>query len=351
MIPNALGSAAAGIIGRIFTHPLDTAKARLQAVYAPSTSNASRTVTVTNPYKGPIDALLQTARTEGIHGLYRGFGAVILGGTPGTVIYLCSYEIAKTKLSTAFGKDADDQASNSDFVVHFAAGMIAETISCIIYVPVDVIKERMQVQQQSQSVATNTSQQLPVYRNTWDALKTISKTEGLSGIYRGYGATLASFGPFSALYFVFYERLKQLAKQQHVEDQLKQQQALSSSSTSLSRRQFETVELPFQWLVLSSATAGALASWLTSPLDMAKLRLQVSRGTIASASSSSTTTKTTVVQYRGVVDCLQWAYQDGGVKGLFRGAGARVLHYAPATTITMTSYEVCKAFISKHLDQ
>ena len=32
--------------------------------------------------------------------------------------------------------------------------------------------------------------------------------EGIAGLYRGYGATLASFGPFSALYFVFYERVR-----------------------------------------------------------------------------------------------------------------------------------------------
>jgi hypothetical protein len=31
MIPNILGSATAGIISRVFTHPLDTAKSRLQA--------------------------------------------------------------------------------------------------------------------------------------------------------------------------------------------------------------------------------------------------------------------------------------------------------------------------------
>jgi len=39
---------------------------------------------------------------------------------------------------------------------------------------------------------------------SWDALRMILRTEGRRGIYKGYAATLASFGPFSALYFVFY---------------------------------------------------------------------------------------------------------------------------------------------------
>ena len=49
------------------THPLDTVKARLQAH-----SSAA--------YRGPIDALMQTYRREGIRSLYGGFGAVIVGG-------------------------------------------------------------------------------------------------------------------------------------------------------------------------------------------------------------------------------------------------------------------------------
>jgi hypothetical protein len=39
------------------------------------------------------------------------------------------------------------------------------------------------------------------------ALRSIFREEGVRGVYRGYGATLFSFGPFSALYFVFYEEV------------------------------------------------------------------------------------------------------------------------------------------------
>ncbi|KAL3910673.1 MAG: hypothetical protein SGILL_007600, partial [Bacillariaceae sp.] len=165
------------------------------------------------------------------------------------------------------------------------------------------------------------------YKGGWDALVKISKTEGLRGIYKGYAATLASFGPFSALYFVFYEKFKLWSKQ-YVE-----QSASNAASTAL----------PFPWIVISSAGAGALASFLTSPLDMAKLRLQVQRG--AQDSSSSQTTN-----YRGVSDALKYAYQSGGVHGLFRGAGARMLHFVPATTISMTTYETCRKFAQEILE-
>lgn len=113
---------------------------------------------------------------------------------------------------------------------------------------------------------------------------------------------LPGFGPFSALYFVFYERFKSISR---------------NASAS------ETLSLPH--LISSSAMAGALASFLTSPLDLAKLRLQVQRAHRHPRPQD-------VLEYRGIVDCLQKAYGRDGIPGLFRGAGARVLHFVPATS-------------------
>ena len=315
LLPNALGSAAAGIVSRILTHPLDTAKARLQA--PPGSNGIAHT--------GPFDALVRTTRTEGTRGLYRGFGAVVVGGTPGAVLHLCTYDIAKHRLSR-MTNDADDGGGGGNFVVHFCSGMTAETIACLIYVPVDVIKERMQVQH---SVTTRTTSLFDVgekgaspayHRNAFDALKQISRSEGLSGIYRGYGATLASFGPFSALHFVFCEKFKSLTRQ-HLRDQRQS----GASDIEKSTEPFDRdVGIPFLWVVLCSASAGGLAPWLTSPLDMAKLRLQVQRGKLCAGASAST-------HYGGAIDCSKQSFQDGGVRGLFRGAGARVLHFARAT--------------------
>ena len=75
--------------------------------------------------------------------------------------------------------------------------------SCILFVPVDVVKERMQIQSQ----ASATTPGAVFYKNSIDAVKTIARVEGFRGIYRGYAATLLSFGPFSALYFTFYEEV------------------------------------------------------------------------------------------------------------------------------------------------
>jgi len=330
MLYDVLSSATAGIISRILTHPLDTTKARLQA------NNTY--------YRGPIDALLRTYKHEGIRALYRGLNAVIVGGTPGTILYLTGYAYWRDTISSAVStwNERDDTISTSaakdnkpsslsqgeEFTVHFMSGMLAETVCCIIYVPVDVVKERMQVQQQYKQMK-NTSD--TYYRDSFDALQKILKTEGLRGIYKGYGATLASFGPFSALYFMFYEQCKMRAKEYYIGKHGDNQSSPIVKADG---------DLPLLYLVACSSAAGALASFLTSPLDMAKLRLQIQRGQ-AAASNNAGQGQTV---YKGMVDCLHSAYNKGGIRGLFRGAGARVIHFAPATTITMTCYEKCKTF-------
>jgi solute carrier family 25 (mitochondrial citrate transporter), member 1 len=67
--PTILGSATAGLIARVICHPIDTIKSRLQAG-----QSAVRSL-------------------EGFGALYRGIGAVLVGGVPGVCIYMTSYEV------------------------------------------------------------------------------------------------------------------------------------------------------------------------------------------------------------------------------------------------------------------
>lgn len=54
-------------------------------------------------------------------------------------------------------------------------------------------------------------------------MRQIKATEGVRGLYRAYGATVGSFGPFSALYFLFYEELKGMLVSNDPESYLKKQ--------------------------------------------------------------------------------------------------------------------------------
>jgi hypothetical protein len=100
--------------------------------------------------------------------------------------YLCSYDFIKNKF---LERNSSHNLKSPEFVIHLTSGMLAEAIACVIYVPVDVIKERLQVQKGAQSIGGGL-QKGYYYKGSLDALKKITRNEGLGGIYKGYLATL-----------------------------------------------------------------------------------------------------------------------------------------------------------------
>jgi hypothetical protein len=117
------------------------------------------------------------------------------------------------------------------------------------------------------------------------------KNEGLRGLYRGYVATLSSFGPFSALYFLIYEESKAFTARY-------KQSTIYSASDNF----------------ICATAAGAFASFLTNPLDLGKLRFQVQRRIDASASMTTSGIGLGGVeikaerQYTGLLDVLRRVY-------------------------------------------
>ena len=101
------------------------------------------------------------------------------------------------------------------------------------------------------------------YKGDIDAFRQILKTEGMMGLYRAYGATVASFGPFSAFYFMFYEHFKGMMVHNDPESYLKRTSEAGEVKA----------DIGFFQSMFCSMMAGACASTLTNPLDMAKLRM------------------------------------------------------------------------------
>lgn len=196
----------------------------------------------------------------------------------------------------------------------------------MLWVPIDVVKERLQVQSSLPHGAVK-------YRSSFDALRRICTQEGVGGIYRGYMATLYSFGPFSAFYFGFYEQ---------------------SRAAAASWQNTEIATLPMPSVVACSAFAGSGAAWLSSPLDMIKLRIQVQRRQAAAAAASPSpgvvAEQGFTFAYRGMVDGVSTVLREDGVRALWKGAGARVAFMVPSSAISMVAFESCKRWWTSLLE-
>ena len=83
------------------TCPLDVIKTRLQA------QGSFRPRTYTGPTRAVYKGLTGTARIiwleDGMRGLYRGLGPMLLGYVPTWAVYMSTYEYTKESLNTHMG--------------------------------------------------------------------------------------------------------------------------------------------------------------------------------------------------------------------------------------------------------
>lgn len=279
---DAACAAAAGICGRVLCHPLDTVK----------------TVQFTTAERSLVMSARGIHSREGVAGFYRGVGIATTGSAPGVALYLTTYDAAR--------KWCDAHGAQGNPLAHLACAFAAEAASCVFWVPIDVIKERMQAQPPSLTGR---------YRSSFDGVQTVFANESIRGLYRGYLSTLASFGPFSAVYFMTFEALKPLVSGNH---------APSVGQT-----------------MISAGIANAIAALTTNPLELVKTRLQVQRA-VLTIGSERVVSQQFSYAYTGLLGGLRETIRRDGVLGLWRGAGARILFTAPNAALTMTFFDMFK---------
>jgi len=188
--------------------------------------------------------------------------------------------------------------------VHFLSGVIADVSGALIWTPMDVVKQRLQVQR------SHASAEMPLkYKGSFHALTTIIREEGVLGLYRGFFTALATYGPLVGIYFATYEKLKA---------QIAEVRGYPSVS-----------ELPFYYHLISGASAGAFAAAVTCPIDVVKTRVQV-------------LSRDNPQEYSNAWRAVRTIFHKEGIGAFSKGMGARILWIAPGNAITISAYEQCK---------
>ncbi|CAN4107687.1 unnamed protein product [Withania somnifera] len=133
-------------------------------------------------------------RSDGIPGIFRGFGTSAVGSLPGRVLALTSLEVSKDMmLKYTQGLNMPD-ATRAGLANGFA-GMVSNLVSCVYFVPLDVICQRLMVQG-----IPGTKPCTGPFDVAWKVLK----DEGVRGMYRGFGLTALTQSPAQALWWGAY---------------------------------------------------------------------------------------------------------------------------------------------------
>jgi len=290
-----LSSAAfSGVIARSIVHPMDTIRARMMVQSSGSLKSA----------------MMNILHTDGWKGLYRGVGVTVVVQAPAIATYLMSYDYAKDYMSSRFQTGV---FHSSPALVHLCCGLFAETISAMFWVPMEVIKQRVQVR--------NT------YTSSYSVLRDLIRNEGAHTLFKGYWLTVGVFGPYAMIYFMCYEKTK----------------ALSGTYFGQSVDQLNSVGV-----LGSAAVSAGIAAACTTPLDVVKTRLQTQGDLVASIRSGNgnpTGMHSGNMEYRSTMHAIRSIVSQYGIRGLFRGISARILWISPQTAITFGTFERIKQYL------
>jgi solute carrier family 25 citrate transporter 1 len=270
---------------------------------------------------------------------------VLVGVVPANAAYFGGYEGAKALLAARRARRRGDGdrggggggsggnpqppplLSLDDVVVGGAAQLLAG----VVYTPVDIVKERLQVQS-IMAGATGGGGPAAASVGAAGVVRRLLAERGAAGLFRGYWATNAVWLPWNMLYIAGYECSKRVAAQW-----IGEQAGGGGGGSSSSSAAAPPANLPAWCVALCSASAAAAAAVVTHPADVIKTRLQVLPGGGGGAGSGRVGAGN-----GGAWACLSSLARVEGARALWSGLGPRVANIAPGCALSWALYEQVK---------
>lgn len=191
-----VAGAMAGAVGAVVGSPIYLVKTHLQ-------SQSTSSIAVGHQYKhqGMIHALVAIHREHGILGLWRGSSAAIPRVSVGSAAQLSTFSSSKEFVTDlqVFPKDS--------WLVALTAGMMSSVVVVAAMTPFDVVSTRLY----NQPVDHLGKGQL--YTGFANCFSKMLRTEGLTGLYKGLGASYFRLGPHTTLSLFFWDELLKLYQQ------------------------------------------------------------------------------------------------------------------------------------------
>lgn len=189
----------------------------------------------------------------------------------------------------------------------FIAGCLGGCAGVAVGHPFDTVKVRLQTQDFLN----------PKYRGTLHCFADTIQRESVRGLYKGMSSPMAGVAVINAIVF---------GVQGNMARKMKDPDSLRSQT-------------------LSGATAGFFQSFISSPMELVKTRVQIQTeagakdiATMSTAATSSST-KCAARSYMSPMDCIRKIITTEGYKGIFRGQFITILRDVPAMSTYFFTYE------------
>lgn len=172
-----------GALGGCCVNPVEVIKTRMQAFGGLTGFQHS--------YSGPLSALAELWREEGLNGFTRGLATSTMRGLLGPGSQIVAYNELK---AAAVARGVDGTAVST----HFGCALLSAVVSVACVNPVDVTRTRLYNAPPGR------------YSGGVDAALALARTEGPLAFYKGAGTHYLRLGPHMILVFSILEQIKML---------------------------------------------------------------------------------------------------------------------------------------------
>ncbi|KAG0008344.1 hypothetical protein BGZ80_003554 [Entomortierella chlamydospora] len=253
--------------------------------------------------------------------LFRGLGPFLLTSLPSQFVYLGVYEHATTVIERNFPDHHNSNSAMREVAVAGTAGFLAEAVSATLYVPTDIISQRLRVQSELKGGAHLTS---------IDIFKSIYRTDGIRGYYQGFVATLLAYTPSSVTIWAGYEATKKvLYNQLSARERNQIQQGNPDGFFAKYRLSQNNMFI----VGLSALNGSVLSLVVSSPFDMVRVRLQL---------LDSYHKEQAEQLKKGWWSMAKLIAKEEGVRGFFKGMAPKIMAAIPGGIGYLFAYEYIK---------
>ncbi|XP_055831348.1 uncharacterized protein LOC129900408 isoform X1 [Solanum dulcamara] len=292
-VPQLLAGGVAGAISKTCTAPLArlTILFQLQGMHTDAASLKKASI---------WQEASRIVREEGFRAFWKGNLVTIAHRLPYSSISFYAFERYTNVLQLILGVESQGENITADLCIRLVGGGLAGITAASVTYPLDLVR-------------THLSAQMNViyYRGIWHALQTISREEGIAGLYKGMGATLLGVGPNLAISFSVYDTVRSYWQSHRPDD--------STVLVSLA----------------CGSLSGVASSTVTFPLDLVRRRMQ-----LEGAGGRAHIYKT------GLFGTFSHIIQTEGLRGLYRGILPEYYKVVPSIGIVFMTYEKMKQLLS-----
>ncbi|XP_026225836.1 ADP/ATP translocase 3-like [Anabas testudineus] len=271
--------------------PIERVKLLLQV------QHASKRITTDIQYKGFIDCFVRIPKEQGVVSFWRGNLANVIRYFPTQALNFAF----KDRYRDIFLKGVD---KHTQFWRYFtgnlaSGGAAGATSLCIVY-PLDFARTRL-------AADVGKTQAQREFSGLRDCLGKIFKSDGLRGVYQGFGASLQGIIIYRAASFGIYDTAKGMLPDP------------------------ENTHIFVSWMIAQAVTT--VAGFISYPFDTVRRCMMMQSGLRGAD-----------IMYSGAIDCWRKIARDEGGKAFFKGAWSNMLRGIGGAFVLVLYDELKKVF-------